>query len=63
MRFSKDIEHPDITYAMLTGCTPFESEPPCCERCGDELGEDMYEDFGHEYLCADCLLKLHKKEW
>lgn len=63
MRFSRDIEHPDITHVLQTGRSPWESEQSRCERCGDELGEDVYDDLDYEYLCKDCLLELHKKAW
>ena len=59
-----DIEHPDITQALLTGY-PLDNQPEpiyCCE-CGRELDGEIYEDFLHEFLCEKCLLMLHKKEW
>lgn len=33
----------------------------CCE-CGNEIEDDIYEDEHNEFLCADCLKLLHKKE-
>ena len=34
-----------------------------CEECGKGLDyEQIYEDVGHEYLCGNCLLMLHKKD-
>lgn len=58
-----DLEHPDITYALKTGY-PMWNQPKyfnCC-MCGDEITSDeVYEDFGFDCLCENCLLKLHKK--
>lgn len=58
-----DIEHPDITHARLTGSSLWETPQICCERCGDELGEDIYSDLDYDNLCEYCLLELHKKAW
>lgn len=58
------LEHPDVTSALQTGY-PTWSQPDeyCCEMCGDEVpSSEIYEDFGYEILCENCLLKLHKKE-
>lgn len=59
----RDLEHPDITCALRTGY-PSWNQPKerHCEICGHELyASDTYEDFDHEFLCEDCLLKLHRK--
>ena len=59
------LEHPDITQVNLTGYTS-DCQPKShyCEECGKCLDdEDEYEDANHKFLCADCLLSLHKKWW
>ena len=59
------LEHPDRTAALKTGY-PSWNQPKSyyCEECGEELNpEEVYEDFGYDYLCEDCLLGLHKKEF
>ena len=58
----RDLEHPEITCALRTGY-PSWNQPKerTCEVCGDELYLEIYEDFDHEFLCEDCLLKLHRK--
>lgn len=61
--FIRDIEHPDIRYAMATGNSPYAEKQLCCERCGEELGEDVYADLEYDNLCEYCLLELHKKAW
>lgn len=32
-----------------------------CDKCGCELGDEMYEADGED-LCADCLLEMFRKE-
>ena len=58
-------DHPDIESALRTGyavCN--QPEYFYCQMCNEELSVDeVYEDFGFDYLCEDCLLKLHKKVW
>ena len=59
------LEHPEIEWIERTGY-PSWNQPKYfnCEMCGDEITSDeVYEDFGFDYLCEDCLLKLHKKVW
>lgn len=31
-----------------------------CDKCGDDIGDEVYEAFGSD-LCEDCLKKLFKK--
>ena len=60
-----DLEHPEITKALETGY-PSWNQPKhyYCQMCSDEIdSEEVYEDFGYECLCDNCLLKLHKKVW
>jgi hypothetical protein len=58
-----DLEHPEITCAQQTGFPSWKQQiPPKCELCGYELYlDEMYEDSDHEFLCEECLLKLHRK--
>lgn len=58
------LDHPDIDYIMKNG-HPRGYEPTTyfCDECGEELGDDIFEDDVHEYLCAKCLLKLYEKRW
>ena len=59
------IEHPEITYTLRTGY-PSWNQPKTyqCELCGEELNSDeVYEDSTYDYLCEECLMKLHKKEF
>lgn len=58
-----DLEHPEITCALQTGFPSWKQKtPPKCELCGYELYlDEMYEDSDHEFLCEECLLKLHRK--
>lgn len=58
------LEHPEIRWVERTGY-PSWNQPKYfnCEMCGDELTSDeVYEDLGYDYLCENCLLKLHKRE-
>ncbi|MBR5298541.1 MAG: hypothetical protein IKU29_11860 [Parabacteroides sp.] len=58
-------DHPDIESIIKTGY-PRYSQPAKyhCQECGKDItDEDMYEDAHHEYLCRDCLLLLHTKDW
>lgn len=60
-----DLEHPEITKALKTGY-PSWNQPEYynCQMCNEELNhEEVYEDFGYDCLCENCLLKLHKKVW
>lgn len=58
------IEHPDITAIRATGY-PLNYQPVeyYCDNCGQEIEDEVYEDFHHHLLCLDCLLAIHKKEW
>jgi hypothetical protein len=57
------IQHPEITYAELTGY-PSWNQPRdiVCDHCGCVIEDEVYEDEYNENLCLDCLLKLHLKE-
>lgn len=59
----RDLEHPEITCALQTGYPSWKQHNPHkCEVCGCELySYETYEDFNHDFLCEDCLLKLHRK--
>ena len=58
-------DHPEIRSAELTGYPSWnQPEYYYCQMCNEELGNDeVYEDFGYDYLCENCILKLHKKAW
>ena len=59
----RDLEHPEISCALKTGY-PSWNQPKerRCEECGDHLYlSETYEDSDHDFLCEDCLLKLHRK--
>ena len=59
----RDLQHPDISWIERTGY-PSWAQPKerHCEKCGCELYlDETYEDHDHDFLCEDCLLKLHRK--
>lgn len=58
-----DIQHPEITWAERTGY-PSWNQPIdyICEYCNSVIEDEIYEDENFNYLCLDCLLKLHLKE-
>jgi hypothetical protein len=60
-----DLEHPDITSALMTGYSSSnQAKSYYCEECGKCLDcEDIYADGAHDYLCRECLLILHEKSW
>lgn len=31
-----------------------------CDKCGEEIYDEVYEDDGYEHICLDCLLKNHQ---
>lgn len=59
------IEHPEISWINNTGYPSWlqEDELHCC-ACGRKFDvcDDVYEDRLNDYLCLECLLRLHKKE-
>lgn len=68
------LEHPDVKHAIETGYPrswdlavngyshAARSNSISCERCGCELiDEEVYEDETYDFLCEDCLLRLHNK--
>ena len=57
------IQHPEITWIEKTGYPSWnQPEDIYCERCGDIIDDEVYEDENHECLCLDCLMKIHLKE-
>lgn len=61
-----DIQHPLITEIERYGHPAWMTEETIyCEKCQKDLSDsaDVYDDWFHEYLCEDCLLELHRKEW
>lgn len=62
----RDIEHPEITWIERTGYPSYAqyTQPTeiNCEYCGEVIEEDdSYIDTYYDYLCEDCLLKLHRR--
>lgn len=59
----RDLEHPEITCAERTGYPSWlQHKERKCEECGDYLYlDETYEDEYHDFLCEECLLKLHRK--
>jgi hypothetical protein len=59
----RDLEHPEITWAERTGY-PSWNQPKevYCDRCGDIIDDESYEDEHYDCLCLDCLMKTHLKE-
>ena len=60
-----DIEHPEITLYRLTGYGYYnQPKSHCCQECGKRLDDEaIYEDEHREYLCKNCLLYFHEKDW
>ena len=57
------IQHPEITWAERTGYPSWNQPREIrCDRCGDIIDDEIYEDESYEILCLDCLLKLHVRE-
>ena len=57
------IQHPEITWAERTGYPSWnQPQEMYCERCGDIIDDESYEDENYECLCLDCLMKTHLKE-
>ena len=61
-----DIEHPEITWIERTGYPSYAqyTQPTeiNCEYCGEVIEEDdSYIDTYYDYICEDCLLKLHRR--
>ena len=56
-------DHPEIEMAMRTGY-PSWNQPKdiVCDFCNYVIEDEVYEDERYNYLCVDCLLKLHLKE-
>lgn len=58
-------DHPEVASALRSGY-PTWNQPKShyCEECGSCLDDAMaYEDASHDFLCKDCLLTLHEKNW
>ena len=57
------LQHPEITWAERTGYPSWnQPEDVRCDYCGDIIEDEIYESECYEFLCLDCLLKLHLKE-
>lgn len=55
-----DLEHPEIGWAERTGYPSYNQPNEIrCERCGDVLEDEFYEDEEYDLLCLDCLRTLH----
>ena len=58
-------EHPDIRYIEQHGYPPGAKVPhitcEVCDKCLDN--EAIYEDSYYKYLCKECLLELHFREY
>ena len=64
MMLDRDLEHPEIGWIQRTGFPSWNQETELrCERCGDILEDEYYEDESHDFLCLDCLKELHVKGW
>lgn len=61
-------DHPEIEMVERTGY-PSWKQPSnkriYCGECGQDITDDreIYEDEHYKYLCCDCLLLLHKKDF
>ena len=65
MRYSNNMsDHPDIEWCERTGY-PSWNQPKTyfCDRCGEEIEGEIYEDTGYDCLCEQCVLELHRKDW
>ena len=63
MMYDNIPDHPDVASALRTGYPVWGQPTPihCCE-CGKNLeDEEVYEDRYNEYLCLECLKRLHEK--
>lgn len=63
---SEQLQHPDIEMALKTGYPSWKQPQPIyCDNCGEEINDsdEVYTDRFHEYLCLDCLKRLHTKGW
>lgn len=58
-------DHPEIRWLQLTGYTSYNQPKDIyCDECGRKITwEKVYEDESHEYICEDCLLFFHRKDW
>lgn len=62
----KGIEHPEISWIERTGYPSWKQDPPqiYCEECGRNITEEnVYEDENHKYMCCECLLFYHRKDF
>jgi len=61
----RELEHPEISWVLETGYPSYNQPKELrCERCGDIIEEEIFEDEDYEILCMDCLLDLHlSKNW
>ena len=62
-----DIQHPVITEIEKYGYPSWvnEQETIYCDMCEKRLDDpyEIYEDLHNDYLCEECLKKLHAKGW
>lgn len=57
------IQHPEISWAEATGYPSWNQPREIrCDHCGTVIEDEIYEDEYNEFLCLDCILKLHFKE-
>jgi hypothetical protein len=57
------MQHPEITWAERTGYPSWnQPQDVRCDYCGEVIEDDVYADEFYEFLCLDCLLKLHLKD-
>lgn len=54
------MQHPEITWIERTGYPSWNQPSELrCERCGDLVEDEVFEDESHDCLCLDCLMSLH----
>ena len=57
------LQHPEITWAEKTGYPSYNQPREIyCDRCGDIIDDESYEDEHYDCICLDCLMKTHLKE-
>lgn len=55
-------DHPQIESAMRTGYPTWtDTSVIYCDKCGDEIDGDVFEDEQYDTLCLHCLEDLHRK--
>lgn len=58
-------DHPVIEWCERTGYPQWNQPKSCyCQNCGECLdNKEVYADRAYEFLCKECLLILHEKQW